>query len=506
MPTHLTGVRSRIHQPPPTNPEPEPDPGGGSDAGRKDPPTLNFVRFKNRTVELNGNRWLVEAGHHFEGEESEQWQRAWCYITKGNKGVSLKIDLAQRGGPSKSPTATIADLETLKEAGLTVPEAYVLASKCEWLDGTFTVTDLGSSPQIKNPFPPEKLQTSFSNRVLSVSGSIGVDFTDTIIRFDFDVLEIRSGGGLIVEALKAGRELRKRGKDVRVNETCLSACVLVLAGGQHREASTSARVGVHRFKGAQASEKDIEIGQALSSAITSYLAEMGISIDLFHAMAAVPSETIKYLPRNDMEKWQLLTDARTIMLPPDPAPEPAPQPHAKIEPKPLPNGRVEISSKAGWTLSFAPGIFALDPAVSDKFDDKEQTWDTYLRSVEHLPEAIAFIQVSINKSCRDPQRYVEGQIYPRRDPAQLTRSEPLGSETHASYVIEGRGVALSRSTFDQRGYFDWVAMRRGDQSTIVHVGGKFPAEHASLYREEIRKILRSLKLPEQDPFTKKCVS
>lgn len=177
-----------------------------------------------------------------------------------------------------------------------------------------------------------------------------------------------------------------------------------------------------------------------------------------------------------------------------------------MEPRILADGRAEIHSKAGWTLSFAPELLALDPDVSDRFNDKEQVWDTYLRPVQHRPEAVVFIQVSTNKFCRDPQKYVAEQVSPKRDPGKITRSEPRGIDTHTSYVIEGRGITLSSSTFDQRGYFDWVSMRRADQSTIIHIGGKFPAEHTTTYREEIRRILNSFKYPERDPFTKKCVS
>ncbi|HEV2557204.1 MAG TPA: PAN domain-containing protein [Microvirga sp.] len=174
--------------------------------------------------------------------------------------------------------------------------------------------------------PAGELRFSLSGRTLTFRGEIGPEFFNQLKQYDFTLLEIESVGGLLAPAEAAGRYLRRMNKDVRVKDTCLSACVLVLAGGVHRDASNDSKVGVHRFSSPLQSEFDLEIGQQKSSELIRFLEEMGVSSDLFHAMAAVPSDEMRYLPRSDMEKWRLLTGPRQSQPPvrSDPLPPAAP--------------------------------------------------------------------------------------------------------------------------------------------------------------------------------------
>ena len=67
--------------------------------------------------------------------------------------------------------------------------------------------------------------------------------------------------------MESGDWIRTMGKSVEVKDECLSACVLVLAGGINRSAATEARIGVHRFfsRSEDATRNNMEIGEQVSS-------------------------------------------------------------------------------------------------------------------------------------------------------------------------------------------------------------------------------------------------
>jgi hypothetical protein len=487
----------------PSVPPSEPKVGAPSPSLPPDRKTIDYTKFSNRPFELGGRTWVITAGHHFESEDDKSWELAWCYTQADIDGVSLKVDLARRSGPNERPSAPIATPKTLETAGLTIPEALVLASKCSWLDREFSVSELVVAPNAQNPFVPP-LQTSLSGRVLTVRGPIEANFAQTLSRFDFDALEIDSVGGLLDEAMKAGRRLRAQGKDVKASGSCLSACVLVLAGGGSRDASPNARVGVHRFRGDQATDKDIEIAQKKSSELINYLSDMGVSIELFHAASAVPSDEMRYLTRSDMQKWNLITGPR---VQPNHEQSQSPLP-SSTEPAPTvtiaPNGRVEAHSRAGWSLTYSGELLAVRPDANDAFDERLQSYDTAWSSTQHGEEVVIYVQVSNNRRCGDAKRYVDEQLLPRRN--QVTRSQAVNAgPARTSYVVEGRGVG-QRQSYDQRAFIDLVSIRRDDPSSIVHVGGRFPAEHAEIYRIEVMKMLNSMKLPEVDPFRNACAT
>jgi hypothetical protein len=468
-----------------------------------DQKTVNYTKFSSQSFRLGGRTWLITAGHHFESEDDKSWEVAWCYTQADIEGVSLKVDLARRSSPDQRPLAPTATPKTLETAGLTAAEALVLASKCSWLDKEYSVGELELAPNTQSPFK-SPLSTSLSNRVLKVRGPVEANFTQTISRFDFDVLEIDSVGGLLDEAMKAGRRLRAQGKDVKASGSCLSACVLILAGGVSRDALPDARVGVHRFRGDQATDKDIEIAQQKSSELISYLSDMGVSVELFHAASAVPSDDMKYLTRSDMQKWSLITGPR-VQPNPEPSQTPPPSP---TEPVPsstvAANQRAEVHSRAGWSLTYSSELLAIRPDANDAYDERLRSYDTAWSSTQHGDEVIIYVQVSNNRRCGDAKRYVDEQLLPRRN--QVTRSQAVNAgPARTSFVIEGRGVG-QRQNFDQRAFIDLVSIRRDDPSTIVHVGGRFPAEHAEIYRAEVMSMLNSMKLPEVDPFRNACAA
>lgn len=271
----------------------------------------NYAKFIEKTVFFQGSTWVVETGHQFESETDLNWKFAWCYTNRLVDGVLVKIDLVQRISPDAVPEASIATSETLDKAGLTDAAAIALATYCTWLDDKkFNAADF-KVPGNRNPFNAiTKPIVSLDGRTLKYEGYIGSDFRDILAAHSFDVIEIDSLGGEIAQAISAGYWLRQGNKSVKISKDCLSACVLVLAGGKSRTATTDARIGVHRFYSTvdQTADEATDMAQQVSSVVVKYLTDMAIDVELFHAMSSVPSESMLYLPHDQLHKWRLLYD------------------------------------------------------------------------------------------------------------------------------------------------------------------------------------------------------
>ena len=119
----------------------------------------------------------------------------------------------------------------------------------------------------------------------------------------FIIVELDSGGGDVVEAEKIDRIVRARFMMTRVrdNETCASACVLVLAAGMNKWPLPGARIGIHRprfnlayFAGLSAGEARTKY-DALLADLRAYFAEIGEYDRLYRAMLVVPSASIRFL-------------------------------------------------------------------------------------------------------------------------------------------------------------------------------------------------------------------
>src|SRR5438046_825971 len=100
--------------------------------------------------------------------------------------------------------------------------------------------------------------------------------------------------------MKIGRLLRKEELPVMVPDqaSCVSACVLILAGSIFR--APIGRIGIHRpyFEELDPNLKTADVDQAykaMFAAIRKYLSEMNVPIALADKMEVIPPEEIKYL-------------------------------------------------------------------------------------------------------------------------------------------------------------------------------------------------------------------
>jgi hypothetical protein len=133
-------------------------------------------------------------------------------------------------------------------------------------------------------------------------------------------------GGLVHEAKRLGRFVRKRGLMTAVMDECISACVLVLASGVERYVAPGAKVGVHQVQLTRGSFAD---GQASVTRHAAWLRQMGVDIELALAAAAVPHSSVRWLTRTELADWRLATGA-------DPLPVQSFEPLGGLAP--VPNG------------------------------------------------------------------------------------------------------------------------------------------------------------------------
>ena len=140
---------------------------------------------------------------------------------------------------------------------------------------------------------PTESSIVLTERTLHFSGMIKPDVMSALrpLERQFDNVVLSSDGGSISAAMEMGSWFRQQSASVSVESKCLSACALALAGGQIRDASDQALIGVHRFYLANDFidvQTAIEVAQQLSLRIVKHLAEMGVSISLFYEMEMRP--------------------------------------------------------------------------------------------------------------------------------------------------------------------------------------------------------------------------
>jgi hypothetical protein len=136
--------------------------------------------------------------------------------------------------------------------------------------------------------------------------------------FTFLSVELNSPGGSVDAAMKIGRILRKEGPivDVKKGALCLSACVLILAGGATR--GLDGTIGIHRpyFEvpsGNVSSETIKSNYQQMLQAIRAYLKEMNVVENLADDMLRTNPEHMRVLSENELTQYGL-TDADPVVM------------------------------------------------------------------------------------------------------------------------------------------------------------------------------------------------
>jgi hypothetical protein len=180
-------------------------------------------------------------------------------------------------------------------------------------------------------------------RWISAAGQIRTDTAREFERFtrenriDGLPVVLDSPGGSVNSGMAIGRALRKAKATVHVGRTlerggtpamprhavddresqCNSACVLILMGGEKREVSRRAHVGVHLFSASlrpdgtrlreQPTTEDIEDAQRTMVRHAIYVQEMGVDLGVLELMAAAPFRSLRRIQPPELERLKLAT-------------------------------------------------------------------------------------------------------------------------------------------------------------------------------------------------------
>ncbi len=151
------------------------------------------------------------------------------------------------------------------------------------------------------------------------------------------VVYIDSAGGDVETAIKIGRTIRDAwfSTDIgryhlnlenasnapTVSRTkqrgeCLSAATLIYLGGRLRYMDEKARFGVHQFKfpsaqGAEVPSHFLAKSQTLSAKISEYIFDMGISAQFLLLSAETPSENMRFISKDELERIGVVTGGDT---------------------------------------------------------------------------------------------------------------------------------------------------------------------------------------------------
>ena len=128
-----------------------------------------------------------------------------------------------------------------------------------------------------------------------------------------------SDGGDVMAGMELGDIIRKAGFNTSVGRIgngygqagigrCQSSCVLSFLGGYFRFAPPGTVLGIHRFYKQTSGELDLDVGQVLSAAITSYLIRMGADPALFERMVQVGRGRMQQLALDDAAALNLIND------------------------------------------------------------------------------------------------------------------------------------------------------------------------------------------------------
>jgi len=133
-------------------------------------------------------------------------------------------------------------------------------------------------------------------------------------------LRLSSYGGDVATAMSIGRLVRKAQLTtiVQNNDTCASACVLILAGGVWRIAWGNARIGLHRpyfydpGKATGGGYKNFqEAYDSVLEAHRAYFSEMRIGAGLLERMVQIPSNDVHWIDHATASRLSLLGEDPT---------------------------------------------------------------------------------------------------------------------------------------------------------------------------------------------------
>jgi hypothetical protein len=160
-------------------------------------------------------------------------------------------------------------------------------------------------------------------RALAISGEIGAAtvnwFRDRLDEGHLtpgDAVVLSSLGGDVNQALIMGEIIRSRGLATAVGVAnasgqvrpafCVSACVLVYAGGKIRYGVEGSMLGVHQFEATTPMRDPVAATQRVAGMLLNYMTKMGVSSSIMEAMTE--TRDVRWLGVKEAAAMNLVTD------------------------------------------------------------------------------------------------------------------------------------------------------------------------------------------------------
>jgi len=128
---------------------------------------------------------------------------------------------------------------------------------------------------------------------------------------------LNSPGGNLFAGMQLGRIVRARGASTHIIDhrtlragTCYSACAMTFLGGVHRFNDNGGRYGVHRASLLVGPAGQLDLGPELSSAIGSYIREMGVDSRLLDLCMKAGRDEMYVLSPREARDLGVVNDGR----------------------------------------------------------------------------------------------------------------------------------------------------------------------------------------------------
>ena len=267
-----------------------PTPNSNDTAGDDGVVTTNFTLFREKTVDVTGRSIQVEAGHHFDTEDQVNFSHAWCYIDLPSDGLNLNINLGRKKPGEEAIAAQITSIE-YEKSGLSRQETGTLFDNCPWLDGNPNVQAQASS---KAFLFDEEVNKGSIDRLLNA------------IDAGYSRVELASPGGEIGEAIRGYEAMHAAGIETVATGHCASACTILFLAGAERSVEFEGAIGVHQWRTGSGFTSDAD-AQFTSALLLQLFSTAGVSENFYIAGARTPSAGMRWLTRNELREWGVVT-------------------------------------------------------------------------------------------------------------------------------------------------------------------------------------------------------
>jgi len=183
---------------------------------------------------------------------------------------------------------------------------------------TLAFADFSSVSHVYPDGRPAPYEIYFSGEITT---STARQFLDLVLsqKITKATVYFDSIGGDLISGMELGEQIRKAGFNTAIGKQgggyghaglgkCQSSCVLSYIGGYFRFAEPGSNIGIHRFYRRTAGDQDLDVGQVLSAAVTSYLIRMGADPKLFERMVQVERGKMQTLSLADAAKLDVVNN------------------------------------------------------------------------------------------------------------------------------------------------------------------------------------------------------